>query len=40
MKVDVKGVYEWEYSSLDTSPEEMVMACEFSIARLFALSPN
>jgi hypothetical protein len=26
MKVGVKGVYEWVYSTLDTSPKEMVMA--------------
>ena len=26
MKVGVEGVYEWEYSTLDTSHEEMVMA--------------
>ena len=26
MKVGVEGVYEWEYSALDTSPKEMVMA--------------
>jgi hypothetical protein len=38
MKVGVKGVYEWVYSALDTSPEEMVMAQGLSTLGLFALS--
>jgi len=33
-------VYEWEYSTLDTSSEEMVMAQGLSTPGLFALSPN
>jgi hypothetical protein len=40
MKVGIEGVYEWVYSTLDTSPKDMVMARGLSILGLFALSPN